>query len=71
MTLSVSEKIKIILKRKGLTLANLADLTNQSRQNLSNKINRNNFSEKEIAEIAKVLNVEYECKFTLEDGTTI
>ena len=53
MSLTAGEKIKILLKRRGMTLGDLADKTNQSRQNLSNKMTRDNFSEKEIKEIAE------------------
>lgn len=69
--LTVGEKIKIILKRKNLTLSELAVLINSSRQNLSNKMSRDNFSEKEIKEIAKALNIECEITFKFEDGSTI
>ena len=69
--LTVGEKIKIILKRKNITLSELAELINSSRQNLSNKMSRDNFSEKEIKEIAKALNLECEITFKFEDGSTI
>ena len=55
MALTAGEKIKIVMKRRGMTLGDLAEKTNQSRQNLSNKMTRDNFSEKEIKEIAKLL----------------
>lgn len=54
--LSAAEKTKIILKRQGLTIADLATRLNISRQNLSNKLSRNNFNEKDIKAIADVLN---------------
>ena len=68
MALSAGEKIKILLKRKGMTLGDLAEKTNQSRQNLSNKMTRDNFSEKEIKEIADVLNCVYEPVFVMNDN---
>ncbi len=68
MALSAGEKIKILLKRRGMTLGDLADKTNQSRQNLSNKMTRDNFSEKEIKEIADALNCEYEASFVMKDS---
>ena len=68
MALTAGEKIKILLKRRGMTLGDLADETNQSRQNLSNKMTRDNFSEKEIKEIADVLNCEYEASFVMKDS---
>ena len=55
MSLTTSEKIKVVLKRRGMTMGDLADRTGQTRQNLSNKMSRDNFSEKEIKEIAAAL----------------
>ena len=68
MALTAGEKIKIVMKRRGMTLGDLAEKTNQSRQNLSNKMTRDNFSEKEIKEIADALNCEYEPVFMMRDG---
>ena len=68
MALTAGEKIKILLKRRGMTLGDLADKTNQSRQNLSNKMTRDNFSEKEIKEIAEALDCEYEPIFMMRDN---
>ena len=41
--LTTTEKIKILLKRNGLTAGDLAERTGQTRQNLSNKFKRSNF----------------------------
>lgn len=68
MALTAGEKIKIVMKRRGMTLGDLADKTNQSRQNLSNKMTRDNFSEKEIKEIAEALGCEYEPVFVMRDS---
>lgn len=67
MVLTMGEKIKIVLKRRGLTIAQLAELTGQTRQNLSNKLTRDNFTEKEIAEIAVALNCDYDAYLTMRD----
>ena len=67
MPLTLGEKIKIILKRRGLTLAQLAEQTGQSRQNMSNKMSRDNFSEKELYEIANALNCTFEAGFIMND----
>ena len=71
MPLSMSEKIKVVLGRRNMTLGDLAEKTGQTRQNLSNKMSRDNFSEKELYEIAKALDVEFVCKFVLPDGEEI
>ncbi len=67
MPLSMGEKIKVILGRRGITLGELAEKTGQSRQNLSNKMGRDNFSEKELYEIAKALDCTYHAGFTMND----
>lgn len=67
MSLSVSEKIKVVLKRRGLTMGQLADKTEQTRQNLSNKMARDNFPEKELREIANALNCDLEINLVMRD----
>nr|WP_320025003.1 helix-turn-helix transcriptional regulator [uncultured Acetobacterium sp.] len=67
MPISSGEKIKIVLKRKGLTASNLADLLCVSRQNLTNKFKRDNFNEKELREIANLLDCDFENTFTMRD----
>ena len=67
MPLSMGEKIKVILGRRNMTLAQLADLTGQSRQNMSNKMSRDNFCEKEIRQIAEALNCSYSATLTMND----
>lgn len=67
MPLTMGEKIKIILGRRNMTLAQLADQIGQSRQNLSNKMSRDNFSEKELYEIAKALDCSYQAQFVMND----
>jgi len=68
MNLTMGEKIRVILKRRGLTVAQLADLTNQTRQNLSNKLTRDNFQEKDIKAIAEALNCDYEAYLVMRDS---
>lgn len=65
--LTMGEKIKIILKRRGMTLSELAAKMGQSRQNMSNKMSRDNFTEKELIEIADALNCTYTAKLTMND----
>ena len=67
MNLTMGEKIRIILKRRGMTVAQLADLTNQTRQNLSNKLTRDNFQEQDIKVIAEALNCDYEAYLVMKD----
>ena len=67
MSLTAGEKIKVILGRRGMTLADLAEKTGQSRPNISNKMSRDNFSEKELKEIAMILNCTFKLGFIMND----
>ena len=67
MTLTVREKIKIILSRRNMTQAELADKTKQSRQNLSNKMSRDNFSEKELIAISEAVGCAVKISFIMND----
>ena len=67
MQLSVSEKIKIILGRRNMTVSDLAKKLNTSRQNLTNKFSRSNFSEKELRQIAEAMDFSVDVLFTLND----
>ena len=71
MKLTIGEKIKILMGRQNMTLAQLAEKTGQSRQNLSNKMMRNNFTEQEATAIATALGAEFICTFRFSDGTDI
>ena len=68
MPLTMGEKIKIILKRRNMTLAQLAEKIGQSRQNLSNKMSRDNFTEKEIILIAEALECTYSAHLVMNDS---
>ena len=67
MPLTMGEKIKVILNRRNMTLAQLAEKTNQSRQNLSNKMSRDNFTEKELYTIAEALDCTYSASLIMND----
>ena len=67
MSLSMGEKIKVILARRGMTITDLAKAVGTSRQNLTNKFSRDNFSEKELLEIAAAINCTYKAEFILND----
>ena len=67
MPLSMGEKIKIVLGRRNMRLAQLAEATGQSRQNMSNKMSRDNFSEKELYTIAEALDCTFSASFTMND----
>ena len=49
MDMNTSEKIRFLIRRRNLTLGDVAEGTNQTRQNFSNKMARNNFKESELS----------------------
>jgi len=67
MSLTMSEKIKVVLKRRGMTMGELAEKTGQTRQNLSNKMSRDNFPEKELVAIADALDCDFEATLVMRD----
>lgn len=69
--MAMTEKIRILLIKKGMTASQLAGKLGTSQPNLSKKMKRDNFSEKELKEIAEVLEVKFEGFFFLEDGEKI
>ena len=71
MPLTMGEKIRILLKRKKMTISELAAAIETSNQNLSNKLTRDNFSEKELHQIASALGCRYEGFFIFEDNERI
>jgi len=71
MPLTMGEKLRILIKRKKVTISELATLIETSNQNLSNKLTRDNFSEKELQQIAEALGCKFEGYFIFDDGDKI
>ena len=65
--LTISEKIRLIARRKGVSLTDLAASTGQSRQNLNAKLNRNSWTQKDLDTIAAALGCSAEVIFTDQD----
>ena len=65
--MSVGEKIRILLRRRNMTIKALAERIGESRQNLTAKLNRDNLTESEIKKIAAALNCTYDISFTMKD----
>ena len=66
--MSATEKIRILMTRKGISMGDMAEKTGQSRQNLSNKMKRGNFSERELETMASVLGCTVEIRFIGASG---
>lgn len=71
MDITVAEKLRLIMKRKNMTMGELAEASGQTRQNLSNKMARGNFTEKDIGTLANALGCSAKIVFVLPDGTEI
>ncbi len=66
--MKAGEKIKVLMKRKGISMGDMADGTGQTRQNLSNKMKRDDFSESEIRKMAAVLGCTVNIQIVDADG---
>lgn len=63
----MTEKIRILMIKKNVSVKDLASRLNCTSQNLSGKFKRDNFSEKELQEIAAVLDCSFEGRFVRND----
>ena len=63
----VAEDIKVILVRKSLNLAKLADLMGVSSTTLYSKFKRGNFTLKDLDDIAEALDITYNVDFNLNE----
>ena len=67
LDLTFGEQVKIILRRKGMTIKELAEVIEaqtgkkMSRQNLTQRLGRDNFQEQDMRQIAEILG----CRFQL------
>lgn len=59
----MTEKIKIILIKRGMMIKDLCEALKTTNQNMNGKFKRDNFSEKELREIAEALGCRLEIRF--------
>ena len=71
MELTTAEKILLILKRKGMTQAVLADKLGKSQSNLTQQLSRDNFTESDLRAIAAALDCDLSIIFTTLDGESV
>lgn len=69
--MTVSEQIKILCVRTGISAAELARRLNMSPQALNGKMKRNSFTVSDLSEIAEATGVRFECNFILDNGEKI
>ena len=65
--MTISEKIRLLARRRGLTVTALAGKIKMTRQNLSMKLKNDNFTVKELQEIAVALNCSFDSVFVMND----
>ncbi|GAU79577.1 helix-turn-helix transcriptional regulator [Fusibacter sp. 3D3] len=71
MKLTMGEKLRIILKRKNVTIIELSKRLGTTNQNMANKLKRDNFSIEELEAIAEALDCEFEGYFVDKTGERI
>lgn len=65
--MTISEKIRLLARRRGITVTALAGKIGMTRQNLTVKLKNDNFTIKELQEIAVVLNCSFDSAFVMND----
>lgn len=66
--MSVSEKIRILLVKRGnMSEAQLARKMQTSPQNINNQLRKDNFREQALWQIAETLNCDLEINFVMRD----
>jgi DNA-binding Xre family transcriptional regulator len=66
--MSITEKIKIVLIKRNMSVKELSEKIGCSSQNLSNKFKRDNFSINELEQICNILNCDLKIEFVLRDS---
>ncbi|WP_026396069.1 helix-turn-helix domain-containing protein [Acetobacterium malicum] len=65
--MGMTEKIKIAMLKRNMSLNDLAEKIGQSPQNISGKFKRDNFKEDELKDIAKALGCTVNIELIMED----
>lgn len=69
--MTITEEIRMLCGRFGISIAELARRTGQSPQNLSSKLKRESFTVSELEEIAKATGTTFKRSFILDDGEEV
>ena len=65
--MTVTEKIKLLLGRRGMTITSLARELGISRQYLTIKLKNNDFAVTELQRVAVILDCTFDSVFTMND----
>lgn len=68
MDMTISEKIRVLLGRRGMTVTALAKGMNISRQYMTKKLKDNDFTVWELKKIAGLLGCDFEAVFVARDS---
>ena len=69
MDLTISEKIKILCKRKGFSLSKVAALMGKSAPNFYQQLERDNFRIEDLKKIAEILHCDLVVDFVEKNDT--
>ena len=69
--MSISDKVRILCIRRGITMRELSLRIGMSPQNFSGKLKRESFSFQELDAMAKAAGCSFRADFVLPDGETI
>ena len=64
MDLTISEKLRLVIKRKKLKMGEIAEKLGCSRQNLHKKFDKNTWTDESLKEVCEVMGISYEIIFT-------
>ena len=65
--MTISEKLRLIMRRRGFTITALASAIGISRQYLTTKLKKNSFTVAELERIAGILNCTFDSGFIMND----
>ena len=69
--MTISDKVRILCIRRGITMRELALRMGMSPQNFSGKLKRESFSYQELDAMARAVDCQFRLEFVLPDGDTI
>lgn len=69
--MTISDQIKVLCVRSGISMAELARRLNTSPQAFNSKLKRESFTIEELETIADVVNAKFLRKFELDNGENI
>lgn len=69
--MNTSNLIRVLCRKKGISISELARRLGQTPQNFTKKLQRETVSTEELIQIGNEMGIKFEQSFTLEDGEKI